>query len=97
MSDNDIRQLAARYLGHLMSTPASRAEFASIDKTNPAAVASLIQKHLNLPTTPSTSDVAGVFKHAEELTKPFLSAIKEHAPEYYEMTLAGVLLCTTSH
>lgn len=92
MSSQDIQQLASRYLGHLLTTPEARAEYAAADKTDFRAMGALIQKHLQLAQAPSESDVKAAFQHATTLCQPILDAFKQHAPQFYEMATAGLII-----
>ncbi|HVA38053.1 MAG TPA: hypothetical protein VNJ51_10620 [Candidatus Dormibacteraeota bacterium] len=92
MNQNEIRQLATRYLGHLLTNTDARSEYMAIDKSDPSAIANLMQKHLQLASPPTPGEVQQMLQHSEELVKPMLDAMKQHAPEYYEMMLSGITI-----
>ncbi|MDE2570930.1 MAG: hypothetical protein KGM44_00215 [bacterium] len=92
MTNDELHELATRYLGHLMTNPQARAEYTAVDKSDYSAIAQLVQKHLGLPQAPTKDDVRGMLQHGEELVKPLLDAMKQHSPEHYEMMLAGVII-----
>lgn len=94
MDKDQLQHIATRYLGHLLQNPEARAQYASCDKADHAALGNLIQKHLSLHEALSSADVEAILQHGEELVTPLMNSMKTHAPEYYEALAVGGFLGT---